>query len=41
MAKYEINFLDDYTDEALLDELRRIAALVPEGEALTTAAYKR
>jgi hypothetical protein len=41
MARFEINFLDDYTDEALLGELRRIAALVPEGESLTKTAYTR
>jgi hypothetical protein len=41
MARFEINFLDDYTDEALLDELRRIAALVPEGGPLTKTAYER
>jgi len=41
MARFEINFLDDYTDEALLDELRRIGDLVPKGEPLTKSAYER
>ncbi len=26
MPRFEINFLDDYTDESLLDEIRRVAA---------------
>lgn len=39
MSRFEINFLDDYTDEALLGELRRIAAFVPDGESLTKAKY--
>ena len=26
MARFEINCLDDYTDESLLDEVRRVAA---------------
>jgi hypothetical protein len=41
MARYEIDFLTEYTDEALLDELRRIAAFLPVGEPLTKTAYKR
>lgn len=41
MAKFEINFLDSYTDEALLDEIRRIARLLPEGESLTKNTYNR
>src|ERR1035441_9062740 len=41
MARYEIHFLTEYTDEALLDELRRIAAFLPVGEPLTKTAYKR
>lgn len=41
MSRYEIDFLPEYTDEALLDELRRIAASLPAGEPLTKTAYKR
>jgi hypothetical protein len=41
MSHYEIDFLPEYTDEALLDELRRIAALLPTDEPLTKTAYKR
>jgi hypothetical protein len=41
MSHYEIDFLPEYTDEALLDELRRVAALLPAGEPLTKAVCKR
>ena len=41
MPRFEIDFLTEYTDEALLNELRRIAALLPVGEPLTKPAYKR
>jgi hypothetical protein len=41
MARFEIDFLSEYTDEALLVELRRIATLLPEGEYLTKTAYER
>jgi len=41
MPRFEIDFLTEYTDEALLNELRRVAALLPVGEALTKPAYKR
>jgi hypothetical protein len=39
MPRFELNFLADYGDEALLEELRRIAALVPEEEPLTAKSY--
>jgi hypothetical protein len=41
MARFEINFLDNYSAEALLGELRRIAALIPEGKSLTKTVYAR
>jgi len=40
-SRYEIDFLPEYTDEALLDELRRIAALLSPGEPLTKTALKQ
>src|ERR1019366_7217541 len=41
MPRFEIDFLSEYTDEALLGEIRRVAALLPVGEPLTTTAYER
>jgi len=41
MGRYEIDFLPEYTDEALLSELRRIASLLPSGRRLTQAEYRR
>jgi hypothetical protein len=41
MSRYEIDFIPEYTDGALLNELRRIAALLPVGEPLTKAACRR
>lgn len=41
MARFEFDFLTEYTDEAILGELRRIAALLPVGEPLTKTAYER
>jgi hypothetical protein len=41
MGRYEIDFLPEYTDEALLDEVRRVAALLPAGEPLTKIVFKQ
>jgi hypothetical protein len=41
LPKFEIDFLDDYTNEALLGEIRRIAALLPVGGSLTRTAWGR
>ena len=41
MGRYEIDFLPECTDEALLNELRRVAALLPAGRRLTQAGYRR
>ncbi len=41
MPRFEIDFLSEYTDESLLTEIRRIAALLPEGEPLTKTAFDR
>jgi hypothetical protein len=38
MHRFETNFLDSYTDEALLAELKRVAALLPSGP-LTRAVF--
>jgi len=41
VARFEIDFLSEYTDDATIDELRRISALLPSGEPLTKTAYRR
>ena len=41
MPRFEVDFLSEYTDEALLGEIRRIAALLPVGKPLTKTAYRR
>jgi len=40
MSRFAINFLDDYTDESLLEEIRRIAENHPSS-SLSTAAFDR
>ncbi len=41
MRRFEVDFLDEYTDEALIAELRRIAALLQPGQPLTQMEYER
>ena len=40
MPKFEINFLDDYTDESLLDEIRRVAESSP-GTSLSSDTFEQ
>jgi hypothetical protein len=40
MARFQINFLDDYTDDALLDEIRRVASQCGDSP-LSTEAFDR
>lgn len=39
--RFEIDFLPEYTDDALLEEIRRVAALLPEGKVLTKPEFQR
>lgn len=41
MPRFEIDFLTDYADEAILGELRRVAAMLSENEPLTKTAYNQ
>jgi 5-methylcytosine-specific restriction endonuclease McrA len=41
MSRFKIDFLPEYTDDALLAELRRVAALLNHGEPLTQTTYRR
>ena len=41
MPRFEINFLDDYTDESLLDEIRRVAAQHSGSSSLSSGAFER
>jgi hypothetical protein len=41
MSRYEIDFLPEYTDEVLLAELGRVAALLPAGKPLTKATLRQ
>ncbi len=41
MPRFEIDFLTDYSDESLLNELRRIAAMLSAGESLTKAVFEQ
>jgi hypothetical protein len=38
---FELDFLIDFSDEALLAEIRRVSSSLLEGEALTMAVYKK
>lgn len=40
MGRFEISFLDFYTDDGLLDEIRRVAT-IHAGGPLTKKAFKR
>ncbi len=41
VGKFEIDFLPEYGDDSLLEELRRIAALLAEGEPLTKTRFNQ
>ncbi len=40
MSRFEISFLDEYTDQSLLDEIRRVAGL-HTGSSLSTGTFDR
>src|ERR1039458_8303582 len=40
MPRFEINYLDNYTDESLLDEIRRVAAQSP-GTSLSSDTFEQ
>ena len=40
MGRYELDFLEQYTDDALVAELRRVAALLQQGRHLTQNAFR-
>jgi hypothetical protein len=40
MPRFEVDFLTEYTDEALLDELRRVSIVLGEGP-LTQVAFTK
>ncbi len=39
MPSFEVEFLPEYTDEAVLDEMRRVAGLISPGQPLTKAVF--
>lgn len=39
--KFEIDFLTDYTDEAILAEIRRVACLAPANQPLTVSGFNQ
>lgn len=40
MTRFEIDFLAEYTDDAIISELRRVAEHLPVGQSLTKSAYR-
>lgn len=39
--KFVVDFLTDYSDDTLIEELRRVAAIIPANEAVTQSAFTR